>query len=151
VTTPATLTFTQLNKGWNAEPNAPDPKVTVAGTDVLLEFFLNPYQFPQFGDDDRGIIRFSGCARYRLGSTNDEGWYRSQCRYSKIAPAWGKFYEIIGPDSRLDEPDDWQAVDAASKASRHFLFYLRDGTFECIAERWEANSTNAKFQHLGAG
>jgi hypothetical protein len=149
--TPTTLTFTQLNKGWNADPNAPYPKVTVSGTDVLLEFLLNPLQFPQFARDDRGIILFSRCARYLLGGTNDEGWYRGQCRYSKIAPAWGEFYEISGPDPRLDGTDEWQVVDAASNASRHFLFYLRDETFECIAERWEANSTNARFRHLGAG
>ena len=145
--------FIQLNKGWNAEPNAPDPKVTVSGTDVLLEFLLNPFQFPQFGDDDRGALRFSACSRYRLGATNDEGWYLGQCRYSSIAPAWGEFYEISGADARLDGPQDWQVVDGASSASRHFLFYLRDGTFECIAAHWEfePDATNALFRHLRAG
>ena len=145
--------FTQLNKGWNAEPNAPDPKVTVSGTHVLLEFLLNPFQFPQFDLDDHGIVRFSGCARYRLGSTNDEGWYRGQCRYSKVASAWGEFYEITGTDARRDEPKDWHIVDRASDASRHFLFYLRDGTFECMATHWqfEPHAANALFQHFGAG
>jgi hypothetical protein len=144
-------TFTRLNDGWNAEPNAPHPKVAVIGTDVLLEFFINPFRFRQFDEEDSGIIRFFGCARYRLGGTNDEGWYRGQCRYSKVAPAWGEFYEISGPDPLLDKIDGWRIIDQESNGSRHFLFYLRDHTFECIAERWEASSTNPKLRHLGAG
>ena len=153
MTTPVELSFTKLNNGWNAEPNAPYPKVTVSGTDVLLEFFLNPFQFPQFSADDRGTIRFSGCSRYRLGATNDEGWYLGQCRYSSIAPAWGEFYELRGTDIRLDEPQDWQVINEVSNASRHFLFYLRDDTFECIAARWEfePDATNALFRLLRAG
>ena len=76
-------TFRKLNEGWNAEPNAPDPEVTVCGDDVLLSFVLNPFQFPQFAEEQRGLLRFNGCQRYRLGPTNDEGWYRGQCRTSK--------------------------------------------------------------------
>jgi hypothetical protein len=121
--------FTRLNNGWNVEPNAPHPKVTVAGDDVLLEFFLNPFKFRQFSPDDRGTIRFSACSRYRLGATNDEGWSRGQCRYSSIAPAWGEFYEASEADIRLNEPQDWRAINETSNASRHFLFYFRDETF----------------------
>ena len=146
------LAFIKLNDGWNAEPNAPHPRVIVSGTDVLIKFLLNPFQFPQFGPDDQGTIRFSNCSRYRFGATNDEGWYLGQCRYSKIAPAWGEFYEINGSDSKLDEPDDWRVLDKDSNASRHFLFYFRDDTFECIASSWrfEPESTNALFQHFEA-
>ena len=132
--------FMQLTAGWNAEPNAPHPRVMVSGTDILVEFVLNSFQFEQFGPDDQGIIRFLDCSRYRFGATNDEGWYRGQCRYSKIAPAWGEFYEISGPDSRLDEPDDWKTINEASSAIRHFLFYFRDHKFECIASDWRSRT-----------
>jgi hypothetical protein len=152
MTTVIDPSFTKLNEGWNAEPNAPHPKVTVSGTDVLLEFSLNPFRFPQFNPNDRGTLRFSACARYRLGATNDEGWYLGQCRYSSIAPAWGEFYEISGADTRLDEPQDWQGINEASDASRHFLFYFRDDTFECVATDWksEPDETNALFRRLTA-
>jgi hypothetical protein len=98
-----------------------------------------------------GVVRFSACSRYRL--TNDEGWYHGQCRYSSVAPAWGEFYEIDGTDIRLDEPHDWRLIDEASNASRHFLFYFRDQTFECIATHWELepDSAIALFRHLRAG
>lgn len=127
--------FLQLNVGWNAEPNAPEPRVAPSGHDILLTFDLNAFVYKQFSEGERGTLRFTNCSRYRLGSTNDEGWYRGQCRYSTIAPCWGEFYELVGDDPLKDQPDDWRAA-GGSGASRHFLFYFRDETFECFAEDW---------------
>ena len=127
--------FRQLNDGWNAEPNAPAPQVGIEADDVLLSFLLNPFIF-DLGPKDVGVVRFRNCSRYRLGATNDEGWYRGQCRFSTLAPRWGEFYEISG-DLRLKEcPNDWVRVGPAQPFSRHFLFYLRDETFECDASDW---------------
>jgi hypothetical protein len=69
---------------------------------------------------------------------NDEGWYLGQCRFSKIAPAWGEFYEVDG-DLKLESvPNDWIVVGPESRTTaKHFLFYLRDQTFECDAESIE--------------
>ena len=130
------LSFRKLNEGWNAEPNAPFPRVAVLGGDVVIRFLLNPFQFTNFAEDDEGLLRFINCSRYRLGSTNDEGWYRGQCRYSRLAPEWGEFYEITGPDTHLMDPTDWKIASSVSNPSRHFLFYFRDETFECIAADW---------------
>jgi hypothetical protein len=130
-------TFTKLNVDWNAEPNAPDPRVMVDGVDVLLEFLANPYQFPRFAEGQRLRVRFGGAVRYRLGETNDEGWYRGQCRFSGIAPAWGEFYELAG-DLKLEQvTGGWiELSPRAEGPARHFLFYLRDETFECTASAW---------------
>lgn len=128
--------FEQLNQEWNAEPNAPVPTVRRDGRDVLLWFLLNPFRFGQFEEEDVGVLRFHNCSRYRLGPTNDEGWYSGQCRYSGSAPAWGEFYELIGEDPLLDQPTDWVMIDWSQSRTRHFLFYLRDSTFECIASDW---------------
>jgi len=131
--------FQQLNDGWNAEPNSPEPSVRIKGHDLLLTFRMNPFQFPSFHQDDAGVLRFSRCRRYRLGPTNDEGWYRGQCRFSGVAPAWGEFYEIKG-DLRLSLcPDDWVMIRANEPGHRHFLFYLRDETFECDSADWHLN------------
>ena len=84
--------------------------------------------------------------------TNDEGWYRGQCRFSRLAPAWGEFYEVRG-DLLLDfvpDPEEfrshgvqleprplrWVTIGEPGVTSRHFLFYLRDQTFECDATDW---------------
>lgn len=129
------MTFKKLNDAWNAEPNAPDERVIVYDDRVELSFILNPWEF-EASEGEIGRLLFEGCAQWRLGPTNDEGWYRGQCRYSKTAPDWGEFYEIIGPDSLVDQPDDWHALVSAAPGRRHFLFYLRDTTFECIAKEW---------------
>src|SRR5215813_4031407 len=128
--------FLQLNLGWNAEPNAPDPHVAVEGDDILLCFYVNPFQFKEFSEDEVGFLRFVKCVRYRLGPTNDEGWYHGQCRFSQIAPGWGEFYEISGDETSTQDPTDWHSVGAQSTGEpHHFLFYFRDNTFECLAER----------------
>lgn len=129
--------FKKLNEGWNAEPNAPDPRVIVEGSTVVLDFYLNAFQFPAFHEEQRARLRFTDAWRYRLGSTNDEGWFRGQCRFSKVAPAWGEFYELTG-DLLLNKcPADWQYKRGEpDEVLRHFLFYLRDETFECDAREY---------------
>lgn len=130
--------FTQLNLGWNADPNAPEPNVSMEGVDIRLAFYVNSFQFPGFAGGSRALIRFRGCRRYRLGPANDEGWYLGHCRFSRMAPAWGEFYQITGDSSVLLSPTDWVLVaDSGNVAVNHYLFYLRDETFECVAESWE--------------
>ena len=133
--------FAKLNNNWNADPNSPVPHVKVHGKDILLSFCLNSFVYPQFKIGDVGKITFTDCFQYRLGLTNDEGWFRGQCRFSKVAPAWGEFYEISG-DLRFDEsPNDWVTVGEKSENLSHFLFYFRDDTFECDARSWKFEVT----------
>ena len=129
--------FTRLNEGWNAEPNAPDPQVSVANHELVVTFAPNPFQYKGFSEDQRVCLIFTGAWRYRMGTVNDEGWYRGQCRFSRLAPAWGEFYEIHG-DLRLDNcPRDWiQLRSESAEDARHFLFYFRDEEFECDAVSW---------------
>jgi hypothetical protein len=127
--------FIRLNNGWNAEPNAPGESARVDGRDVLLQFEMNPFLYPEFNESEVGILRFVDCSRFRLGGTNDEGWYRGECRFSGVAPEWGEFYAVIGDRHSTDGPNDWAVVqDAPAKKRTHFLFYFRDRTFECVAE-----------------
>ena len=128
--------FLKQNEGWNAEPNAPYPKVEVKGSSLELEFLANPYRFKEYSDGEKIVLTFDNCLRYRLGSTNDEGWYRGQCRFSKLAPEWGEFYEIKGA-TWDDKLSDWIDVGKnVGQQPRHFLFYFRDETFECKASNW---------------
>jgi len=138
-------TFQRLNEGWNAEPNAPRPTIEVRGEDILLKFFVNPFRFGEFKDEEIGVLRFLRCERYRLGSTNEEGWYLGQCRFSKQAPEWGEFYLIKGDAALLEAPKDWHYIHSSSGHRRHFLFYFRDDTFECVAQKCiiESDPANA--------
>jgi len=96
---------------------------------------LNSRRFPIFQEEE-GVLRFSAVSKFRLGSTNDEGWYKGQCRYSKIAPNWGEFYELVGDDPVRDTPSDWTVLSGPADGEKHYLFYLRDNTFEAIARDW---------------
>ena len=145
------LRFVKLNDGWNAEPNAPDPVAKLIAGAVRVCFLLNPYQFSAYSEGDWGSLTFGKCTRFRLGPTNDHGWYLGQCRYSGLAPGWGEFYEIVGPDPNRDSPTDWQTVSEDTLGTRHFLFYFRDETFECIAADWrfEATLSNSRARKSG--
>ena len=142
--------FIKLNEKWNAEPNAPDPKIEIKGNDLQLSFFLNYMVFNDVTEEDIGILIFRNCIKYRLGYTNDEGWYKGQCRFSKIAPEWGEFYEIIGDGLFEKSPNDWKEIINKVMNPKHFLFYFRDDTFECIAEKWEYKIKKAAEQAGGA-
>jgi len=130
--------FTQLNHGWNAEPNAPHIDVRVDGTTLTLAFLANPFEFPEFVNGQIIRLRFNSVWRYAIGDVNDEGWYRGQCRFSKLAPRWGEYYEVTG-DLRFDHFDaEWLIVsESPTQELRHFRFYFRDETFECDAVSWE--------------
>lgn len=126
--------FIQLNDGWHADPNVPEPHVVTENSTLRLQFFA--VGDDPMADGPRFELRFDNCQRWRLGMTNDEGWYLGQCRYSGVAPEWGQFYELTGKDGLLMVPTDWQSMPEPGSGSRHFLFYFRDETFECYASDW---------------
>ncbi|REK61600.1 MAG: hypothetical protein DWQ49_04290 [Bacteroidetes bacterium] len=128
--------FIHLNQNWNAEPNAPEEKVEEKENYLSLSFVANPWAYEGFEEGQRLELRFYGCARWRLGETNDEGWYSGQCRFSRLAPKWGEFYEVTGNLILNECPDDWHNINQG-RGNRHYLFYLRDSTFECEAESYE--------------
>lgn len=127
--------FNRLNVGWSAEPNVPLPEVATNGSSLELRLLVTS---PRQSDDLSEAIKltFTDCRHWRLSDVNDEGWYLGQCRYGRLAPAWGHFYEIVGENPLRDQPDDWQQMPRQGRGDRHFLFYLRDDTFECIAGDW---------------
>jgi len=139
--------FKKLNDSWNAEPNVPNPRTEIQGEDVLLRFVVNPFIFHEFEREDVGILRFRRAERYRLGSPDDVGWYRGRCRFSKLLPRWGEFYEVQGEPALMELPTDWHVLGPHSDDSRHFLFYFRDDTFECVAEQCTIEPTRENSLH----
>lgn len=127
--------FIKLNLNWNAQPNSPMPSVEIIGTDINLEFSPNSYLFPDYEHISKISLTFRNCWRYRMGSVNDEGWFRGQCRFSRLAPAWGEFYEVRG-NLILEAIEDWIIVSPQNEGTSHYLFYFRDEEFECDATNW---------------
>ena len=139
--------FRRLNVGWNADPNAPNERAKVDGDDLLLEFAVNPWKYPAFARREAGRVTFTQCRRYRFTDVNDEAWFRGNCRFSKLAPAWGEFYEVSGDLLDDRETAQWIALPSRSDAApTRFVFYFRDTMFECDAGTWrfEAKTRNGK-------
>ncbi len=134
------MNFIKLNNKWDAEPNAPMPRIEVDNkfSTVKLTFYLNAFIHKDVEEDDMGILEFEDCYKYRLGPTNDEGFYRGQCRFSKAGVQWGNFYQIECSKWEKDFPNDEIIVDSFKNKDglNHYLFYFRDNTFECIASSY---------------
>ncbi|WBA43654.1 hypothetical protein [Hymenobacter canadensis] len=132
------MRYQQLNHDWNADPNAPEPHLTVAGQTVQLEFYLNAFQFAQFQEGDKACLTFRNCHKYSFNTLNDEGYYRGQHRYNDQQLPWGEFYELF-TDWQTDFPQDAFTLGsvAGSTQLHQFVFFLRDNTFECVAESWD--------------
>ncbi|MER8605281.1 hypothetical protein NKH45_17425 [Mesorhizobium sp. M1156] len=128
------LSFRHLNLDWNAEPNAPNVELTVEDKTVQLTFLLDSWDC-EASKGETGTLRFIGCSRWRWDSTNDHAWFSGKGLYSKQAPKWGEFYEVIG-DSRSISENDWEILAQDGPNSRRFLFYFRDDTIEVVAEDW---------------
>lgn len=135
------IEFIKLNQGWNADPNSPQEKVYTENSSVILEFTVNPWVYAGFEEDERARLIFKSCSKYRLGVTNDEGWYQGKCRYGYQAPDWGEFYMVKEPSPIAMPVYDWLNV-GSSASKNHYLFYLRDNTFECTADSYEFQRVN---------
>jgi hypothetical protein len=144
----------QLGQAWVADPNAPEPQVSVEASAANVRFrsyrvvddkkltgflrALGLFSKPSSTFEETwGTLRFAGCSRWRWDSTNDHEWYKADGsgRYSGVAPRWGEFYELIGPDPDRDAVS-WEKIGADTAGSRHFLYYFRDETLEFMAEDW---------------
>jgi hypothetical protein len=134
------MRWQKLNTTFDADPNSPMPKVTITGDQVTVEFYLNHYIWDDVQPGEKAMLTFSGTYMYRLGSTNDEGFYRGQCRFSGTGIAWGDFYELDESLWQQSFPSDRIVLGVPGVLTaglKHFLYYFRDETFECVAQGYE--------------
>jgi hypothetical protein len=130
--------YIKLNKNWNADPTKPEPVVSVDQNTVELNFYLNPLLFPHIDEGDKGIIRFNDVHAYKLETITEEEYVKGQFRFKNEALPWGKLYELPNSGWRNDFPEDKVVVNESLKATKlkHFIFFLPDHIFECIAAEY---------------
>lgn len=128
------MEFIKLNTNWNADPNSPRPCIKIKNSSLFLSFYLNCFAFEGFCNDDIGVLEFHSCVQFRMGSLNDEDFYRYGDQYKEKGIEWGEFYRIVELDGNvaLDNPIYIESAYNAEKLN-HYLFYFRDEDFECIA------------------
>ena len=132
------LNFIKQNIDWNADPNAPQVKLNVKDNSVSIEFYANYFVYNQFKEGDKLQLTFINCHKYSFNSMNDEGYYMDQYRYSNKELPWGEFY-ILNTDWKIDFPSDYYLISGVvdERNLKHYIFFFKDNTFECVAERYE--------------
>ncbi len=124
-----------LTKDWNADPNAPEVKLSVDNTAVTLDFYVNAFQFDSFQEGDKARVTFLNCHKYSFNTMNEEGYYKGKYRYNNFRLPWGEFYRL-DTNWQIDFPNEKTVLIEASDVAKqnHFIFFFKDNTFECVAE-----------------
>lgn len=100
-----------------------------------MTFLLNPFVYQHIDEGEKGTLAFFGVYAYRSGATNEEGYNRGEFRFKNEQLPWGEFYELADSKCKNDFPDDKVILNDSINQNklRHFIFFLRDETFECLA------------------
>ena len=126
----------KISSGWNADPVSPDVLLHITGGDLVMTINLNYFAFDDYKEGDRAKITFNNCSQYSLNTCNDEGYWYGQYRIKPTQLPFGEFYEIIwGVDRAFPEPVT--NIKPPLKTDRHFIFFFKDETFECLAEDYK--------------
>ena len=129
------IDFDKITNNWNADPNDPQVNIKLEKDSLLLTFGLNYFQYNNFKAENKLQITFKNCSKYSLNNCNDECYYNLQYRISPYDLPWGEFYEIISGISR-DFPEAINIYKNNNLNLRHFIFFFKDNTFECLAEEY---------------
>lgn len=135
------MKYKKLNDTWNAEPNAPEVKLIIENSSVSLIFYINTFLFENFNEGQKGILSFKKVHKFSFNNTNDEGYYSNQYRYKSSKLPWGEFY-LLDSDWSNDFHKNHLIILPFNKSlinHKHFIFFLKDNTFECVAESFEFN------------
>lgn len=153
-----TVTFEDITIKHLPWVNGAEPKVCVEGDDVLVSYSYE-------GSESPGLIlgkhtvRFEKCLLYRIGSPNDHGFYGggtpgiiNNTIYTKTNFPNLDFYtfnkvkgvdwvhDLIGEDTVILNAN-YSKVNANDYI--HYLWFMRDGSFECVAQRFiDVDETN---------
>lgn len=137
----------KLNKDYQSDPNIAKPEVQIDKKKLTLMFNLN-YQIYNFKENQVGKIIFNNCHSYRIGNPNDEGFYMGDNKIwnNKNFPnlEWNCFYEVCDtPDSYLQNFKIlYESKDNLKEKLNHYVFFMKEGTFECLAESYIENIEN---------
>lgn len=135
------IDFVKISDNWNADPVSPEVNLQIVEEDLVMDIFLNYFAFDNYSKGDKAKIVFINCSKYSLNTNNDEGYYLGQYRTNPSELPWGEFYEIKGGlNSCFPEPVVELSNDLNNK--RHFIFFFKDETFECLADDYKIEFNN---------
>jgi len=137
------IEYIHISNDWNADPVEPKIVLEVDGSNLIMDIYLNHYVFEEFEEGDKVKIEFSNCSKYSLNKCNDEGYYYGQYRTNPNELPWGEFYEIKN-GVNTDFPEPIISIASNIKGERHFIFFFKDETFECLAKNYNLEFYNSQ-------
>jgi hypothetical protein len=137
------IEFIKISDNWNANPVSPEVNIKMIGNNLVMQFFLNHRVFANFTEGDKAKITFENCSAYSLNTCNDEGYYYGQYRITPNELPWGEFYEIKSGLNR-NFPEPVSVINNNSNTNRHFIFFFKDETFECLADDYKIEFENVE-------
>ncbi|PHR46508.1 MAG: hypothetical protein COA32_10210 [Fluviicola sp.] len=130
------IDYIKITTDWNADPVSPEIQLKVVVDDLVVEMLVNHFQFDEFIEGDKVKITFKNCSIYSLNTCNDKGYFFGQYRINPNELPWGEFYEIrSGLDKSL--PDPVVQLNNKQNVNRHYIFFFKDETFECLATNYK--------------
>lgn len=130
----------KISTNYGSEPNIADPMFCLHGDRLILIFPLN-YRLFDFKEGQKGSIVFFGCTGFRSGAPNDEGFYLKDNKIWNREDLglidWHSFYEVSNVPSDYYDTF-YKNNDYKNNTNlKHYVFFMKEGTFECLAESYE--------------
>lgn len=125
----------KLNKNWSAEPSIPLESIIRTDDGIEVNFLLNSLPYEYIEEGEKGKLEFYDVYAYRKRASNVEEISKRKIPLKVDQIPYGDFYELTDSKWKTDFPEDKIIVDESKKTSKlkHFLFFLNDSTFECLA------------------
>lgn len=132
------MKYLRLNKNWDADLTPSELGILVNENELELTFSLDPVQFAHIDKGDKGILEFHEVYAYRSAAIDKERYLDGQFRFKNNELPWGGFYELPNSSWKTDFPADKVIVNDSLKGTKlkHFVFFLPDQLFECLAEEY---------------
>lgn len=134
------ITFEKQNLPFEVDVNTATPHTElVDNKDVLLSFRIQ-------GTDGEAKIIFKNCRMYRVGSPNDEAFCLEKSNNDSMYSSqkfpgleFDYLYKVNGYDwsQGLVGEKVTFVSDFTKDNLNHYVFFMKDGTFECVAEEYE--------------
>lgn len=122
-----------------SNPNIAAPEIYLYEKNLTLRFPVNTF-INNLEDGHIGKILFKNCTAFRVGSPNDEGYgigsdtVWNEASFPGIE--WHHFYEVL--DSSGPTFERFFTTESHDQSSqRHFVFFMKEATFECYARDFE--------------
>lgn len=125
----------KLNKNWSSEPSIPLESIERTDDGIEVNFVLNSLPYEYIEEGEKGKLEFYNVYAYRKAASNSEEISKRKIPLKVDQIPLGDFYELLDSKWKTDFPTDKIIVDETKKTSklRHFIFFLKDATFECLA------------------